>query len=590
MSTIPPLQRLPSRVDYYEKFDAPVKIECRCRDIWPEQWGKVLQNKLGKNPELAGTDEMVLDAYCCAHKLKNEKPDSSGDPCLFFYYWMEHRFHSHDDRTKLKNFMGEIYETLKKIPYNHKCKVMYKSNINWYLLGYIKEIYDFCYNYNTIQRHAEQYRGTYGQTYLTYLRKIGTACINAGAHCKSPENKDDPYCKWFNEEKEEKYCNRQKLLELENGAPYPPKHKPNPDQNQDCNLENLNSKLMYNELDEGIDYSVDGTPACKWDTDGTTLKTSLENELRDYVNIKKDADKIAKGWCYLINRKDENKINGPTYYLFYYWLGSKVWKSAKDRNSFKEIMNNIYLQLGNKLNGIERGLTYTNIGENEFQKLKEIFDCSYDYSTIEDYVRGDSGAPKSQCIEKYYCHLEQALSAYTYMNAKCPRKDNKDDWCKEFQRILSDRSYRELSELKSKLELLRKPVVDKSHQLNTTEATSSGSAVAGVSSTLTLLGLPAAAFFLYKYNLLPSWVSNYFGNNNSRNGRKRRSIGRNSGTRIENFTDYSSENNSTIGPTEYSTENSTVESIDAPTIYRRPHRGRRTNNRRGHQNIGYQNM
>ncbi|ANQ06262.1 KIR protein [Plasmodium coatneyi] len=64
------------------------------------------------------------------------------------------------------------------------------------------------------------------------------------------------------------------------------------------------------------------------------------------------------------------------------------------------------------------------------------------------------------------------------------------------------------------------------------------------------------------YNLLPSWFRNHFGGSARRKRRERRSVGRNSGTGIENFTEYSTENDSTIGPTEYSTEASTEEDLE----------------------------
>ncbi|ANQ05998.1 KIR protein, partial [Plasmodium coatneyi] len=568
--------KVPSNTDFYNKFWTASKDHCGCKDIWPEKWGSDLKGKLREGDWLKSSKEMIMNAYCCAHKLKG-KEQFDDAPCHFFYYWVGENFLKSTGNRDLGDFMKEIYETLKKAPYNHKCKIEYDADVNWDLFKQMKEVYDFFYDYSTIRSNAHQYDTKDGSEYSKYLRRISGACIVAKAQC--PYKGDHPYCAWYNEKKED-YCGKE-LSELRT------KPKPNPDSNQECNWEELPSEERYKKFDEPEKYTVEDTPQCKKET----AENYLSNALSNYGSIKDHISNIAKAWCYVAGGAEEKKggkereLKNDLYYLFYYWVGDKVWNTESTKTSFPKVMDAIYQKLWAVLSGISCGLIEKDIDESTFGNMRKVFDYSLNYTTIRGCVQ-TSPPPGSKYIEECAKYVEEVAEAYSAMEQYCaqhvqPRKT----CCRHFEEMFKengDSTIRKPSELKSELDSLQKTTLTQAEIISST-TTSNTPAVA--SSTIALIGIPALAFYLYKHNRLPSWIHGFLGNNNSRNGRKRRTaMGRNSGTRMENFTEYSTEGSSTIGPTGYSTTNSTSNlSTDSSTIYDRLHRrGGTNNNARGH--------
>ncbi|ANQ09113.1 KIR protein [Plasmodium coatneyi] len=550
---------------------------------------------------------MIVRAYCYAYKRKKEN-ESNGDvqfkdaPCYFFYYWIEKLVPKETHTSELPDFLGKFYKTLDSTAGENWCKVTYEDpDINTFALR--KGVHDFTYDYDKIQNNVKQNGSTRGSEYIGYLNGIDSACRIVSAGCPK-EGNSDPYCADFNKEYRV-YC-EQKVQELR-------AQLNNPNQagssgsfsdadvvsrvsaNQwysDCSLDKLPSRRIYGkfEEEEGEDV-VDGEIVCKVDT----VETNLTPVLSNYGEMKKYTKKIAKAWCKAISgateAKGEKKVDNVVYYSLYYWLGGKVWESGRNDKPLPDVMSEIYLALETASHGITRVPTCTeNIDQNLFNKMKKVFEYYYDYGTIKDCIQ-KSQTSESNCIQEYSSYLQEAVTAYNGMEQYCDGKDNvlRRICCKYFNEISNSSGGTNIpkpSELKSELDRIQETAM-----LEAEAASSTTTPTAPIiSSILGLLGIPTLGFYLYKYNLLPPGIKNFFGGGRSSNNfgnRKIRSVRRN----FDTLTEYTTENASTIGPTEYSTEHSTVESIDNSTIYNGPSRKERTNNTTDRRkNISYQNM
>ncbi|ANQ07078.1 KIR protein [Plasmodium coatneyi] len=531
-----------------------------------------------------------MSSYCSACWM-NTQPSFKGVSCYFFYYWVGELFFKGRSRGDLGEFIGIVYNTLHGVPNGNECNIKYEDN-NKHLFEHKKKVYIFSHGYETIQRLVQNCASTEAKEYLIYLQGIRAACSSAGAGCEGGYHSEGTYCNDFNK-KYKVFCDK---IQSELIPQLTSKLKPNPNPNQagssgsfsvadvNCNLDDLPSKLRYKEFNKGAQCPAESIIFNQKDTVKTYLKSALGN-CKEMLN---DVDNITGAWCYICNGIDNNELKGNLFYLFYYWLGDKVWKEVKDgNNSFKEIMGDIYNKLRSVLGSITCGLTDENIEEGTFYNARAIYNYSVDYSTITECIQ-KSRTSGSTCTQGYSEYLEGAAKAYNQMEQYCEESTNtKKACCTQFKKMFKEDGadkIQEPSKLKFELESLTRSRGAEAGTISPPAITSNTAPI--VSSVFAVMGLPALAYFLYKYNLLPSWVGNYFAKNNS-SRRKRRSNMRDFDTFTENSSTFDS-------ASEYTTTVSTADSTDGSTIYNRrvpPSTTRReANNTGGHQNIGYQNM
>ncbi|ANQ11136.1 KIR protein [Plasmodium coatneyi] len=600
---------VPSRTEFYDVFNGGWKGR-NYENAWSTGRENELKGKLSGYEGLFGFLSRIIDAYCYAGSM-NGRPKFKDAPCSFFYYWMKNTVPGGSDTAELSHVLGNIYNTLNDAPYENKCDLKY-GDVLWTQFDRMKEVHDFAYDYDTIQSLVGGCQPADCSKYLLYLQGIKSACTLAGAGCDSVRHGPGTYCYDYNE-KYKNFCeqNKQELIPL-----CIQRKNPNPNQasssgsfsdnDQGC-LENLPSKLGYSIFDAGAECSMKNEI---WDKE-IDISNKLRPILTKYGNIQNDIDNIAKGWCYVLNgatgsKESGYKVEGDLYYLFYYWLGHKVWNSKGQGNEFSDVMNEIYFQLQTVFPGIHRGPTCTKCDQSEFGQMRKVFDYYYDHGTIKECIQ-ESQTSVPNCTEQYSKYLQEAAEVYGKMKQYCDQGGpSRNICCKHFKEISNPtggNNIPEPSKLKSELESLTRSRRSKAGTISS--PTNNNNTAPIVSFALGLVGLPALALFLYKYNLLPSWISNnlFFGggvgstSSRSNRNRKKRSGAKNWDT----LTDNDSTTNSTFDSTDISTVASTSNlsrtTTDNSTIYdgRPPTRGRK-NNARGHRsvvhqrNIGYQNM
>ncbi|ANQ08205.1 KIR protein [Plasmodium coatneyi] len=311
----------------------------------------------------------------------------------------------------------------------------------------------------------------------------------------------------------------------------------------------------------------------------------LERGLKERHDINDYVDKIVNASCYVYQTQ---RIGNPSLRysrcnLIYYWIGDVLSSSSTYDDTFPGIMKLICEELNKwSLGKGNCALTCTNVSNKEmFLHRKTIFDYCYDYKTLEDWSKDSSDLRSSLCTgDDYNKYLSAVEAAYSAINNDCNGK-NADPYCNEYKRKYKD--YSEDDKLqKLKCTPVSKPISEPGAETaSLVVSTGEGNVAPIVSSITALVGLPAiAAFFLYKYNLLPPWINNKFRNTNKRKKRT---------TTIEGDFDTSTIGGSTLGDSTFdSTE-------DTSTIYngrRRPsaqparvgRSSRENNNHRNGQN------
>ncbi|ANQ08739.1 Kir-like protein [Plasmodium coatneyi] len=330
-------------------------------------------------------------------------------------------------------------------------------------------------------------------------------------------------------------------------------------------LKTLRSKTMhYGMFEKSTSTCEKGT-----DTWGKQIRTTLQKD----SNIKNHIDRILKALCYIYGMKRDSGASVATHCnFFYFWVGDMFWNSSNS-TSFQHIMDKIKNAVEEKKG--EHGCTFKfpTTWSRFFKQWKTVYEYTIDKSRIEnDLISG-----KAPCTQVYFDYLQDIKSAYKTVHTQCKQK-KESNFCNNIQGVENGTGFEDVPNLKCKL-------------------VSTAATPAIISSTIGTIavGLPALAFFLYKYGLLPSWISSTFGlnSNNSRNKtRKRRSASPN----IETLTaDTSSLYSTADTSTDLSTtDNSTIYNGERP-LSPRGGRTRRTNNNRrgGNENsrtISYQRM
>ncbi|ANQ07107.1 KIR protein [Plasmodium coatneyi] len=360
------------------------------------------------------------------------------------------------------------------------------------------------------------------------------------------------------------------------------------------NLRELPSKAAYAAFDAGWGpYSG----SCDW---LNSTKTALESALGGHESVQSYIEKISKAWCIVQNSEGKRLAYSPYCIPFYYWLGNILFNTLSGVvESPLEIMKKIYEKLNEVPNNKDKcEIIYELSDKDTFNEMKAVYEYSQDQYKIKQQLKKTS----KECTLTYQKHLQNSVSAYNSLNTKCGSStDTSIRYCETFKRQYKTQLFDgdKLSQLTCNIISEEEPAHTVEQPLSQSPinliTTGSNTPIITpiISSSLAAIGLPAvAAFFLYKYNLLPTWISKKFKGGSNRSTGRRSAIGKN----FDAFTEGDSS-------TEYSTENSTLgsamdSSIGILTEYNR--RGRRppptnggranTNNRRPQKNIAYQNM
>ncbi|ANQ10655.1 Variable surface protein Vir7-like protein [Plasmodium coatneyi] len=264
--------------------------------------------------------------------------------------------------------------------------------------------------------------------------------------------------------------------------------------------------LGYKAFDdgEGGDDMEDG-PECKWQMMQTKLKTALQTALSSYVDLKKDIDNIAKAWCNVINEAQDQsggkkKVGGELYYLFYYWLGDKIWNTESTKAFFLTVMNEIW----NALKGVltesyEYGPICTkDVDQIKFNEMKLAYEYYMDHKKIETQLK-DAESVAYPCTLQYNEHLKKTYSDYNKVYTSLySEQSSGNGYCAEFQEMFKHYDNENPQELKCKAIYSEKSTAD----IGT---------IAAISSIVGIGALPTITYVLYKITLPSIMVVDHLG-------------------------------------------------------------------------------
>ncbi|CAA9987101.1 KIR protein [Plasmodium knowlesi strain H] len=562
----------------------------------------------------------IVEAYC--HASTETVTDSTHyyEPCYFFYFWLGDLLKDKFKRTNLdlNSVMGPAYIQLGKFQFKNaqnkrKCENLYED-IGKNVFDQRKIIFDYAYNHRTLHNDSREEKEFLCSTACAqYVKSAGDAYSSAIGACGSDASGDKfcqelktEYSKYFDNNHKPKWkCTPVTEEESENEEEEDDDDDDNPLLNiavlEESKLSQLPSRTTYyTKFDQGRSICEEGGD---W-----TWVNQLKVALAEDSDIGENAEKIAKGLCYVQKMGDPPSENNKYCDFYYFWVGSILRSKFKDNSFFKKIMNKIKEDVEAK-GGTDHKcyFKFPMKRKSYFYNSKLLLDYYKDKDDMKSHLEKNGDGVVAKCSDPYYKYFLHAHKAYNYMKSKCGNGDKQsinNEWCAKFKEIYGDCSNGGEDDGKSHCEVavdsLKSCIEDsKPETMDTTSsstANNTGSVTTGVvaGSTLATVGLPAIGFFLYKYtDVFDGIKKSIFGGLNNTGGRNR-NRGRSSTIR---HTDHHFDgfDSSTIGDDGSTTlgggggGSSTLggSSTDVSTIYNEPPRrpigrGERagTNNRR----------
>ncbi|ANQ05848.1 KIR protein [Plasmodium coatneyi] len=121
MSETPPeLDKLPSKTDYYDKFDAPSGSECSSLGHNFQQWESQLKSALSEYHKITDEAEKIAKAYCSACKMKQERKSkpvkATPNLCDQIHFVAARTFVNHPHELKYELVPPSIILPIRSIP------------------------------------------------------------------------------------------------------------------------------------------------------------------------------------------------------------------------------------------------------------------------------------------------------------------------------------------------------------------------------------------------------------------------------------------------------------------------------------------
>ncbi|ANQ08867.1 KIR-like CYIR protein [Plasmodium coatneyi] len=309
-----------------------------------------------------------------------------------------------------------------------------------------------------------------------------------------------------------------------------------------------------------------------------------KNEVYNKLSPMGYKDNMTEAWCYAVMDNKVDQLYSPICNYLYYWIGSKITADNRSK-SWEEIMRTIYEELTNPPKGGKCGIIYPDIDQTIFGHMKTLYEYYTDYGNI----RGHLDLSKNYCDQEVHNYLDNIYKAYQAMETECTDDGCSKDYCTDFGKMFTDTKYEEL--LKKGCNTDTRPEdkpAERHLQAEGKKFLVVRGTVPAIFGTTTTIGLGLISLLLYKYNLLPSWISNYFRGSSNTNSRSRSNRGRRSFAGRHHLDDSTTIGDST---TNYSTTDySTASEFDVQSTST----GRTTNNARQRQqqqrqrrNVGY---
>ncbi|ANQ07939.1 Uncharacterized protein PCOAH_00021350 [Plasmodium coatneyi] len=474
--------------------------------------------------------EEIKKACCYASELgRNEEP-LHNYRCPFLFYWIIDKIKGALHSGVYQEATQDVYILLNSFKPEWKCSNAY-NGMGEYVFKYSKEVFDHNYNIRVLRNNPSCDQYMQGREYTTHLEGAKTAYGWLSGNCTTATNESYcPYIKlennqWIPKELSQLECDAVVAADLESKAagltgPLTEEH-----------LNKLPSVKIYKQLDgKAESYS------------NKDCNTEVMQGLQEKVTDNSTREKIMRVLCYIHEIKG-NKGEGRTWCdLFYYWMGGILSEALTDDFDFQSTMNSCYSRMDGSKE--KHGCNFMYLFEKKlFKALKMLFHYKLDEVIIKKQLEGGN----KKCTEKYHTYLEDVKKAYKKIKQNCTNERNRECYNK-FEELYE--GYENEEDLGLNCELTgaghgkeaegspnqgkkaegspnqgkkAEGTPNQGKKVEGGSAASSAIAPAAVSGgALAALGLPALAYFFYKYK--PFFLNKR--NHSGGGSRKKRSLRR----------------------------------------------------------------
>ncbi|CAG9485615.1 unnamed protein product [Plasmodium vivax] len=162
--------------------------------------------------------------------------------------------------------------------------------------------------------------------------------------------------------------------------------------------------------------------------EGVAFIESAKRELSIRKELLHVSEKILKALCYVYNKSILEGFDKDVCKFFYFWLGNILLNNLEKKQFYTDIISNIFKSLNSAGNGEVCKLPHYYIHENDFDKIKRIFDYSEDYN---NYILQliEHNPP---CSSDYKSYLDTYVDSYKKLREECTSKEQPTGYCKEF--------------------------------------------------------------------------------------------------------------------------------------------------------------
>ncbi|CAA9990138.1 KIR protein [Plasmodium knowlesi strain H] len=586
---------------------------------------RALQGKgIGSDLDNLAKEIVSSHYYACSSGIGMSSREDEW--CYWFYYWLGDQI-----KDKLKNghtfeqVMQTIYGSLIITGFSCKCSNLYRD-MNETIFENIKKLFDYTHDCNHIKGKISSASTSTGleaeikcfPKYKVYLTAAVTACNELKSECQRynggsgfPQNN---YCSLY-----QQVC--QSNGSVSGGTETGGNNIPKPSELL-TQLTDAENKLQHSQVEAQVEEQdeemitvtstkelteehlntvkaeskyyeelSENSEECAGDS--TTVEY-IKNLLLSHTTVDINTDRIMQAWCHA-HREWGGTLppHGERCHSLYYWVGSQIFKGTWYVSKFEELMNNLFskLQSWKPITGCSN--LYPNIGKDEFNRKKEIFEHLQQYHTmkrqLEQSIGGGKGtkAPspspsqRAKCDQIYSNHLKDVIKSLTDEYTKCTTGNkNTEPYCSNFLQMCSQCKPDELTKLECEVTTTTEGQTSESAASSSSSDSTSGGVGGAVGGGLASVALPAIGFYLYKYtDLFDGIKKSLFGGSNNTRGRNR-SRGRRFTIRRQHFDDTFTGNDfSTLGGDGSTTlgaggggESSTLDgsSTDVSTIYNEP--------------------
>ncbi|CAI7724009.1 PIR protein [Plasmodium vivax] len=174
--------------------------------------------------------------------------------------------------------------------------------------------------------------------------------------------------------------------------------------------------------------------------EGINFYTAAKEELRDFGGFPMISDKILNAVCYVYNESKTSNFDDDICKFLYFWLGNTLINSLKKTEFFSEVIIKLFNRLNENKDGKICKIPHISMKENDFQKIKLIFDYSQDYVNYSL----DLAAYNRSCNEEYNEYLTRYVDNYKKIHKECKSEHPQHTYCEEFLKYYDDKKHENL--------------------------------------------------------------------------------------------------------------------------------------------------